>query len=132
MEISKTIETLAKVNESIESIAKVLQGTETLTSDTQAIATSLLVGETPMPWIALWDGPEAPLNWIRVINRKATALRSWVTRIQGGSLLNNLLNLNDLFHPETFLNALRQRAARELKYAINDLKLVSSFEKGKI
>jgi len=37
-----------------------------------------------------------------------------------------------LFHPETFLNALRQRSARKLKIAIDELKLVSSFEAGKI
>jgi dynein heavy chain 2 len=40
--------------------------------------------------------------------------------------------LSDLFHPETFLNALRQRSARQLKQAIDELKLVSSFEQNKI
>ncbi len=42
------------------------------------------------------------------------------------------ISLSDLFHPETFLNAFRQRSARKLKYAINDLQLVSSFENGKL
>ena len=42
------------------------------------------------------------------------------------------LSLSDLFHPETFLNALRQKAARQLKYAIDELKLVSSFEAGRV
>lgn len=42
------------------------------------------------------------------------------------------MNLSDLFHPETFLNALRQRSARQLKHAIDEMKLVSSFEQGKV
>jgi len=46
--------------------------------------------------------------------------------------LEGPINLSDLFHPETFLNALRQRSARQLKIAIDELKLVSSFENTKI
>ena len=42
------------------------------------------------------------------------------------------VNLSDLFHPETFLNALRQRSARNLKIAIDELKLVSSFDQSKV
>lgn len=42
------------------------------------------------------------------------------------------MNLSDLFYPDTFLNALRQRSARQLKVAIDELKLVSCFEKNKI
>ena len=48
------------------------------------------------------------------------------------SLLERPVNLADLFHPETFLNALRQRSARKLQQAIDELKLVSSFEANKI
>jgi len=40
--------------------------------------------------------------------------------------------MSELFHPETFLNALRQKSARQLKIAIDELKLVSSFEPKKI
>lgn len=46
--------------------------------------------------------------------------------------MQGTLNLSDLIHPETFLNALRQRSARLFKVAIDELKLVSSFESNKI
>jgi Dynein heavy chain. len=36
--------------------------------------------------------------------------------------------LSDLFHPQTFLNALRQRSARRLQIAIDELKLISTLE----
>lgn len=40
--------------------------------------------------------------------------------------------MSDLLHPETFLNAFRQRSARQFKVAIDELKLVISFENGKL
>jgi dynein heavy chain 2 len=55
------------------------------------------------------------------------ALISWVQHIQAKSLLKNGINLSDLFHPETFLNAFRQRNSRIMKVAIDELKLVSDF-----
>lgn len=37
-----------------------------------------------------------------------------------------------MLHPETFLNAFRQKSARINNVAIDELKLVSTFEQGKI
>jgi dynein heavy chain 2 len=42
------------------------------------------------------------------------------------------VNLSDLLHPETFLNAFRQKSARMFTVAIDELKLVSSFDQSKI
>jgi dynein heavy chain 2 len=46
--------------------------------------------------------------------------------------LKQNVNLSHLFNPDTFLNALRQKSARTSRVAIDDMKLVSSFENGKI
>lgn len=53
-------------------------------------------------------------------------------RVQQRSLLNSPVCISDLLHPETFLNAFRQKSARMNNVAIDELKLVSSFEQGKI
>lgn len=47
-------------------------------------------------------------------------------------MLAQPVDLSTLFHPEIFINALRQRSARHLSKAIDELKLVSSFENSKI
>ena len=70
--------------------------------------------------------------WIRLVTKKAVALLGWVSRMQSKQLLVQPVNLSVLFHPETFLNALRQKSARALKIAIDELKLVSTFEQGKL
>lgn len=103
-----------------------------LTDKSQKEATMLMKGQVPPSWETQWEGPENPSDWIRVVNKKATALLGWLQRIQQKQLLERPVNLSDLFHPETFLNALRQRSARKLKLAIDELKLVSAFETNKV
>jgi len=56
----------------------------------------------------------------------------WVQRAQAGQLLSQAVCISDLLHPETFLNAFRQKSARQNDVAIDELKLVSSFEQGRI
>ena len=52
--------------------------------------------------------------------------------MNNGNILNNKLSLSDLFHPEVFLNALRQSSARNMKTSIDSMKLVSTFHKNDI
>ena len=52
------------------------------------------------------------LQYLRSLVARAMALQSWVEKVERNSLLNEPLLLNELFHPDTFLNALRQQTAR--------------------
>lgn len=104
---------VTRVSENVTDIVNVLQGSVMLTSATQTIAEELLKGQVPLSWEKLWDGPVNPSTWIRVLNKKATALCAWVAKVQKGQLLKGPVNLSDLVHPETFLNAFRQRSARQ-------------------
>ena len=128
MEMVSVKKILAFVNESITSIIKVLQGTEMLTPKIQTEATALLKNSVPQSWEKMWEGPENPSSWIRVLCKKGTQLVQWVQRVQQKSLLSQPICLSDLLHPETFLNAFRQKSARLNSVAIDELKLVSSFE----
>ena len=49
-----------------------------------------------------------------------------------GNLLGGPLSLSDLFHPGTFLNALRQQSSRRLNAPMDDTKLISAWDRGKI
>ena len=72
----------------------------------------------PSPsWQDMWEGPEDPMEYIKVIVHKASKVHeSWFGRVTSGSSLGqHELNLSDLFHPETFLGALRQSTARNHK-----------------
>lgn len=103
-----------------------------LTPITEKVALELLKGEVPLVWIQIWEGPANPNQWLRAVCKKAYSLRGWLQRVQQQQLLNKAVNLSDLIHPETFLNALRQKSARLLKHAIDEMKLVSSFESNKV
>lgn len=78
-----------------------------LTPKSEKEATELLKGGVPTTWQQQWDGPENPNEWIAIVNKKANALLKWAQRVSQRQLLQQPVNLSELFHPEIFLNALR-------------------------
>ncbi|XP_054724974.1 LOW QUALITY PROTEIN: cytoplasmic dynein 2 heavy chain 1-like [Uloborus diversus] len=123
---------LQTVHASLASISKVIRGAILLTDEIHRLATSLLKHETPMAWQRRWEGPEDPLSYLRATVRRATALaQNWLPEAEAGDLLQSGLDLSHLFHPDTFLNALRQQTARECKVSMDNLKFVCNW-KGKI
>ena len=78
MEIETVLEILTIVNESITTLQKILQGTEMLSAKSQKEATDLLKGQVPSSWETRWEGPENPQEWIRIVNKKASALLRWM------------------------------------------------------
>jgi dynein heavy chain 2 len=129
MEAQSMLTTLQKINETLSSVARVIKGSGMLTSKIENEATALLKREVPETWCKFWDGPDNPQDWLVKFERKANALLHWVERVQSGDLLQTSLDLSELYHPETFFNALRQKSGRELKCPIDALKLSSTFEK---
>ena len=87
-------------------------GSQLLNKSVQEVAGALMHHETPPSWIKLWDGPEDPVQWLKAIMQKTNALSVWLEKVQSGSLLSGVLDLSELFHPDTFLNAFRQQTAR--------------------
>ena len=68
--------------------------------------------QVPLSWSSHLEGPEDPIHWLRALVAKTLALGSWVEKCNSDSLLGDVLDLSELFHPDTFLNALRQQTAR--------------------
>ena len=69
--------------------------------------------QVPLSWYNLWEGPDEPTLYLRSLVAKALALRAWEEKGRAGTLLQEgALDLSELFHPNTFLNALRQQTAR--------------------
>ncbi len=105
-------------------------GSGLLTPVIQAIGTSLLSGVVPPEWCRQWEGgPEKPQGWLRELVRKRISLKKWKDALSKNSLLASPLALGDLFNPRTFVNALRQQTARQLGTAIDQVKMICSWEK---
>lgn len=68
--------------------------------------------QTPSVWQKKWEGPDDPLSYLRGAMRRALAVQTWLPKAESGQLLQESLDLSHLFHPDTFLNALRQQTAR--------------------
>ena len=69
--------------------------------------------QIPALWLNVWDGPSEPPQYLRLLVAKTLALGLWEEKAMTGQLLDkSTLDLSELFHPDTFLNALRQQTAR--------------------
>ena len=68
--------------------------------------------KTPEDWQRMWEGPEEPVLYLRSIMTRALAIQRWSQRANHGSLLREPLDLSELFHPDTFLSALKQQTSR--------------------
>ncbi|ESO93665.1 hypothetical protein LOTGIDRAFT_209197 [Lottia gigantea] len=128
LERYNSIRLVQTVHTSLSGLSKVIRGSQLLTSDTQNLAAALLNQETPISWLKSWDGPEDPVQYLRGLVNRAQSMQSWVERAEGGSLLRDTLDLSELFHPDTFLNALRQQTAREIGCSMDSLKFACSWK----
>ncbi|RXG65468.1 Cytoplasmic dynein 2 heavy chain 1 [Armadillidium vulgare] len=67
---------------------------------------------------------------ISQLKGRALAIVKWNAKSENGSLLRDPLDLSDLLHPATFINALRQQTAREHNIPMDDLEFVTSWARG--
>ncbi|XP_022234957.1 cytoplasmic dynein 2 heavy chain 1-like [Limulus polyphemus] len=108
------IRLVQSIHASLAALSKVIRGTILLNKETRTLATSLLQHETPTQWQKKWEGPDDPLQYLRSVMSRALAIQKWLQKTESESLLQDTLDLSELFHPDTFLNALRQQSARKL------------------
>ncbi|RDD40688.1 Cytoplasmic dynein 2 heavy chain 1 [Trichoplax sp. H2] len=128
LERYNAIKLMQSVHGSLSGLNKVIRGNALLTTAITALAGALLKNEVPSSWSNKWDGPEDPMQWLRALVAKTLALGTWVQKSESGSLLSESLDLAELFHPDTFLNALRQQTARGTKLSMDNLKLQCSWD----
>lgn len=116
------------IHQSLAALSKVIRGTSLLTADVHKLATALLNQECPLSWQNKWEGPEDPMQYLRAVVARALAIQGWVERAEKQTLLSDTLDLSELFHPDTFLNALRQETARSMGCSMDSLSFVTSWK----
>uniref|UniRef100_A0A8C9IFY6 Dynein cytoplasmic 2 heavy chain 1 n=1 Tax=Piliocolobus tephrosceles TaxID=591936 RepID=A0A8C9IFY6_9PRIM len=96
----------------------------------QELRTGLATVEAqcPLAWQSKWEGPEDPLQYLRGLVARALAIQNWVDKAEKQALLSETLDLSELFHPDTFLNALRQETARAVGRSVDSLKFAASWK----
>ncbi|CAL4059761.1 unnamed protein product, partial [Meganyctiphanes norvegica] len=132
LEYYSVVTIVQTVHRSLAALSKVIRGTLLLTTEVQKLAEAFLRQETPGSWQQLWDGPEDPLEYMRSLIRRGLGVGRWLTKSDQGSLLREPLNLSELLHPGTFLNALRQQTAREYGTSIDSLVFITSWSRSGI
>ncbi|XP_056229968.1 cytoplasmic dynein 2 heavy chain 1 isoform X2 [Seriola aureovittata] len=127
LEQFNAIRLVQSIHQSLAALSKVIRGTQLLTPEVQKLATALLNQECPSTWQNKWEGPEEPMQYLRAVVTRALAIQGWVERAGRQALLSDTIDLSELFHPDTFLNALRQETARSMGCSMDSLVFVSSW-----
>ena len=70
--------------------------------------------------------------WLKGIVNRTVALHTWLDLSQKDTLLKGKLRLNELFRPQTFLNALRQETAQKSGIALDELILDCQWGEGHV
>ena len=78
------------IHKSMASLVKVIRGTQLLDEKVAQLAGSLMKQETPSRWQKIWDGPEDPMIYIKVVVEKANAVQSWNSAVEKGRLLKGI------------------------------------------
>ena len=100
------------IHSQLSALNKVLKNSSLMSAAVYSLATSLLRHEVPAQWCSLWDGPADPFQYLRALVAKTMAVGLWSEKQAKGVLLNDGLDLSDLFRPSAFINAVRQQTAR--------------------
>ena len=127
-EINKAKLLLKVVDDSTGAIGRVVRGTELLDATTKAQGNALVKGVVPTAWADVWEGPEAPVSWMKQAVSKIVALIRWQQASLAGNLLSSPLRLNELLSPSFFLTALRQQTARQAAVPMDSLRLACALE----
>ncbi|GAB1603232.1 cytoplasmic dynein 2 heavy chain 1-like isoform X1, partial [Argonauta hians] len=116
------------VHSSLAGLSKVIRGSQLLTPNVQKLAEALLDQETPTKWLEFWDGPENPVNFLRGLVSRTSAVLHWVEMAENNTILDQQLDLASLFHPGTFLDAFRQQTARVVKCSMDTLRFACNWQ----
>ena len=103
LEFYNAVNLVQAIHKSMASLVKVIRGTMLLEDKVSQLAGSLMRQETPNRWQKLWEGPEDPMLYVRIVVDKANAVQGWNSAVESGKLLKNEVNLSQLFNPGTFL-----------------------------
>nr|CAD7430089.1 unnamed protein product [Timema monikensis] len=154
-EFRGALQLVQHLHKCLAAISKVIRGSHLPSGDTLLAAERIMsqqvtliyvvvtiISKTPEQWMRKWEGPTEPLPYLRSVVSRALAVQRWNTNVSQGVLLKLSLDLADLFHPDTFLCALKQQTAsssqfvptywscsREYTVPLDELGLTSSWTK---
>ena len=87
LEFYNGVNLIQSIHKSMASLVKVIRGTQLLDEKVAQLADSLMKQETPSRWQKIWDGPEDPMLYIKVVVEKTNAVQTWNSAVEKGKLL---------------------------------------------
>ena len=123
-EVRKLNILLGVVRSSLQWLKQGIQGFVVMSSELEAMHTSLKDHQVPRMWADVAYPSLKPLaSWVKDLAQRVAFFRAWLTRGQP-----RLFHLSSFFFPQGFLTAVLQRHARCYKLPINTLEFTFHFK----
>ncbi|XP_050420010.1 cytoplasmic dynein 2 heavy chain 1 [Adelges cooleyi] len=123
VDLVKTIhKTLAAVNQTIRANTRP-------SGSVSSTILHLLRLQTPKTWTDVWKGPGDPASFMRHVVARTLAMHKLNTSTDKSS---QKIDFNDLFHPRTYLIALKQQTAKQYGKSMDSLTLDCSLSANRL
>lgn len=113
------------IHKTLSSINRVVRGTALPTKNDIIIANSLIEYQTPKEWLLLWNGPSEPFRYLQSLINKTSTISKWDVTTKVDELFREPVKLSVLFHPRTFLAALKQHTSQASSIPMDNLKVTN-------
>uniref|UniRef100_A0A0N4ZU30 Cytoplasmic dynein 2 heavy chain 1 n=1 Tax=Parastrongyloides trichosuri TaxID=131310 RepID=A0A0N4ZU30_PARTI len=120
---------LQQIHTDLSVISKSLKGTLPMNSKIKQLCNDLITLQVPLSWLNKWNGPRDPLLYMKTVVGKTKSTKNLVNSINSMNINNLSFDLSDWLRPSRSLNALRQLTARKSNTSLDQLKLVTSWDK---
>nr|CAG4710000.1 unnamed protein product [Naegleria fowleri] len=128
LEMDNALELIKFIDSEIQKISDVIKGIALIDTSIHQNGVSLMNGTIPERWQLRWEN--GPFNnvtaWINEVISKTLKLHEYCSLISQGKLYSKPIELNNMFSPHIFFNALKQQTARKSGLQLDDLTVLSA------
>ncbi|KAG2385509.1 hypothetical protein C9374_003324 [Naegleria lovaniensis] len=128
LEMDNALELIKFIDSEIQKISDVIKGIALIDASIHQNGASLMNGIIPERWQLRWEN--GPFNnvtaWINEVISKTLKLHDCCMLISQGKLYSKPIELNNMFNPHIFFNALKQQTARKSGLQLDDLTVLSA------
>ncbi|EFC42807.1 cytoplasmic dynein [Naegleria gruberi] len=128
LEMDNSLDLIKFIDSEVQKISEVIKGVSLIDAIIHSNGLSLMGGSIPERWQLKWEnGPGDNITvWLNEIVSKTLKLHECCTLVSQGKLFSKPLELNTLFNPHIFFNALKQQTARKSGLQLDDLTVLTA------
>ncbi|KAL0212077.1 hypothetical protein RCL1_005703 [Eukaryota sp. TZLM3-RCL] len=120
-EINSVVKICKNISSQLSELSQILESDNLVnTVQLKSLANALVLDTIPDDWEDLMKGSSTPLLFLKLLGKRKRDLLTFFKQIHSGdTILNHPIDLSSFLNPATFINCLKQEAARKMGITID-------------